>query len=320
MGERAGAASGRPSWITSPAVATLALAIPLLIGFGLLQLGRSGDPGFLQQPEFLVWSAMAGVSVAVWTGVAVGMLGTLRQVRRLYRDGRPAIDVPGLFGMYTGFALLIFAVLVLANPPGRSPLAQVPLDHVLLRTRALVALGLIAAAPIVVTLWLITERVRWWRTVLESVPEHPGACVEELRGLWRYLLRALVAASVVVSAGVVTAGAQRNALIAYDPGRWEAVFPASALALYGGVFTAAFAGVYLPALVSWRSRGQQLVRVLHPVPEDGRPSTEWLATQAALERVIGLQGAVQQRLSGVLVVLGPLLTSLLAGFVPQVVK
>jgi hypothetical protein len=131
----------------------------------------------------------------------------------------------------------------------------IPLDHYSFRIRTILAVGLAAAAPTVVTLWLIGERLRRLHPLLAEGPpiSNAGDRVEELRTLGRWSVRSLAAASMTVSLAVVVTGAFRNALLAYDHDTWEEAFPASSLLLYGAFFTVAFAAVYMPTLLTWRT-------------------------------------------------------------------
>lgn len=94
-------------------------------------------------------------------------------------------------------------------------------------------------------------------------------------------------------------------------------FPASALLLYGAFFTAAFAAVYMPTLLRWRARARQLVDAIYRTPGDGKPDETWTKGRAALEQLLGINIGIMAQLSGMLAIFGPLVTSLLAGFVPS---
>lgn len=135
--------------------------------------------------------------------------------------------------------------------------------------------------------------------------------------LWRCSVRSLAAASVAVSLAVVVTGALRNALLAYDRDPWEEAFPASSLLLYGAFFTVAFAAIYMPTLLTWRTRARQLVDAVYPTPGDGKPDETWTKGRAALEQLLGVNIGVMAQLSGMLAIFGPLAASFLTGFVPQ---
>jgi hypothetical protein len=209
---------------------------------------------------------------------------------------------------------VLFAILTLG---GRGP--TIPLDHATLRTRTILAIGLATAAPTVVTLWLVAEQLRRLQPLLTAEAALPdaGDRIDELRTLGRCSVRSLAAASVSVSLAVVLAGALRNALLAYNPEYWSEEFPASLLLLYGAFFTAAFAAVYMPALLTWRSRARQLVDAIYRIPDNGKPDEAWTTGRAALEQLLGINISVMAQLSGMLAIFGPLATSFLAGFVPQ---
>jgi hypothetical protein len=287
------------------------------LGLAIVQLGKDGDTRFTNSPEFLLWSALVAVGIAVWLAMGVGMLDTVRELAGLFRDGRPAIPVGGLFAVYAVYGAGLFAVLAFVNAG-----PALPLNHFTVRTRLILALGLLSAAPTVVTLWLVAERLRHLRPLLATaaapspLPD-PGARVEELRTLWRCSVRSLAAASVTVSFAVLMAGSLRNALLAYDRPRYAEQFPVVALLIYGSFFTVAFAAVYMPTLLSWRARARQLVDVIYRTPDDGKPDENWMKGRTTLEQLLGINIGVMAQLSGMLAIFGPLVTSFLAGFVPQ---
>jgi hypothetical protein len=201
------------SWLASPALRTLAVFLPAAAGFAIAQVDKGGDARFTNSLEFFVWSGLIAVAVAVWVAMSLSLLPTVRDLRGLFGEDGPAIPVPGLFGIYTLYAAVLYAVLTAGNRP------MIPLDHSSLWIRTVFVIGLATAAPTVVTLWLVTERLhRLHQLLAEGAPlPNAGERVEELRTLWRCSVRSLAAASVAVSIAVVLAGAMRNALLAYDP-------------------------------------------------------------------------------------------------------
>jgi hypothetical protein len=68
--------------------------------------------------------------------------------------------------------------------------------------------------------------------------------------------------------------------------------PGSALLLYGAFFTVISAAVYMPTLLTWRSRAHQLVDVVYPIPDDGRPDEGWTKGRAALEQLLDINFGV----------------------------
>jgi hypothetical protein len=301
------------SWLASPAVRTLAVFLPTAAGFAIAQVDKGGDARFTTSLEFFVWSGLIAVAVAVWVAMSLGLLPTVRELRSLFGDDGPAIPVSGLFGIYALYAAVLFAVLTAGNRP------MIPLDHFSFRIRTVFVIGLASAAPTVVALWLVAERLRRLRPLLAAgAPlSNAGERVEELRMLWRCSVRSLAAASVAVSLAVVLAGAMRNALVAYDPATWKEAFPESGLLLYGALFTVAFAAVYMPTLLTWRGRARQLVDAVYQTPVDGKPDEAWMKGRTALEQLLGINIGLMAQLSGMLAIFGPLAASFLATFVPQ---
>jgi hypothetical protein len=59
------------SWIDSPAVRTLAVFLPAAAGFAIVQVNKGGDAGFTTSGEFIVWSALIAVAVAIWVAMSL---------------------------------------------------------------------------------------------------------------------------------------------------------------------------------------------------------------------------------------------------------
>ena len=146
---------------------------------------------------------------------------------------------------------------------GQGP--TIPLDHSTLRTRTILAIGLATAAPTVVTLWLVAERLRRLQPLLTAEAPLPdaGDRVDELRTLGRCSVRSLAAASVSVSLAVLLAGAP--AALRLRPRILVGGVPGVLLLLYGA-FPAAFAAVYMPTLLTWRSRAPEQGAALEMEP------------------------------------------------------
>jgi hypothetical protein len=312
-GSSSGHTNASKGWLTSPPVRTLPLLLPAMAGFAIVQVRLGGDAKFTGSDEFLVWSGLIAVTVAVWVAMSLSLFPTVRELRSLFGNDGPAIPVRGLVGIYAMYAALLAVVFI------RWAQLTLPLGHSSFRIRAILAIGLAAGAPTIVALWLISERLRRLYPLLAgSAPlSNAGDRVEELRTLWRCSVRSLATASVAVSLAVVMLGALRNALLAYDPTTWEAAFPASTLLLYGAFFTVAFAAVYMPTLLTWRSRARQLVDAVYPIPDDGKPDEAWMKGRAALEQLVGINIGITAQLSSMLAIFGPLAASFLAGFIPQ---
>jgi hypothetical protein len=103
------------SWIDSPAVRTLAVFLPAAAGFAIVQVNKGGDASFTTSGEFIIWSALIAVAVAIWVAMSLGLLQTVRELRGLFRDRGPALPVPGLFGVYGLYAAVLFAILTLGG-------------------------------------------------------------------------------------------------------------------------------------------------------------------------------------------------------------
>jgi len=305
-------------WLTSPAVATLGFLLPAVVGYAIAQVDKGADLKFTTSDEFLAWTGSIVWGVTVWVAMSLGLLPTLQELSKLFDKEEPAIPIRGLFGLYAFYATLLLVILTRVEPTQKI-VSILPLDHFTLRIRIFLAIGLAAAAPVVVIVWLVAERLRLLKALLEppASPVDSGRHVKELQVLWRCSARSLLVASITVSVSVIQTAALRNALLAYDRNTWEQRFPASTLVFYGAFFTAAFAAVYVPALLAWRSRAQQLVDLLYQTPDNGKPDESWMKGRTLLEQLLGINTGAMASFSGLVAIFSPLATSLLTAFVPQ---
>jgi hypothetical protein len=92
----AGHTIARRSWLASPAVRMLAVLLPALAGFAIIQVDKGGDARFTTSDEFLIWSGLNAAAFAAFAAVSLGLIPTVRELRGLFGDDGPAIPVPGL--------------------------------------------------------------------------------------------------------------------------------------------------------------------------------------------------------------------------------
>ena len=283
-----------------PALVTIAT----LIGVGLVllafqaALGSGGHTAQARSPEFLAWSAAASVGVVVYAFV---FGRTVRMVRPASRASLAVSLVA--YVIVCGFVL---AALTGHGPPGG-------LDTVRLVMRPLYGVAEIAAAPSVLTVWLVHARLRQVDDTLRRA--QPEGLLTELVSAKADLGRCLAALSLIASTGLINTAVLRKAYLAQ--GMAPELFPSTTVLLYGAGLTAIVALIYVPAYLRWRDEAAELVKAVYPTPADARPSEDWANGRARLRELIGIDVPVSKTLAAAFGILAPLATSLLSVYLPE---
>jgi hypothetical protein len=304
-----------PSWLRSPAVRSFLVLLPAAAGFALFQVGKGRDSRWLTDTDdFTAWSVWVGLTFALWIALGVRSLSLIGALRALFPTAVPVIRLPVMFALAVVYAGAIGGVLVTADgPPPEAVYAPcncfLPLEpHFKVRVGVVIFLGLIAAVPSVVVLWLIAEALQWAQDLLQiDTSDSAGQRLDELRTLWGYSTATLGALSVALSAAAVVIG-----------GLWKLLsFPGRDVVLIGALLTGVFAAVYIPALLAWRSRARQLVDAVYPTPLTGKPDEDWTEGRARMMRLIGLDVGLPTRISNAVVALAPLEVAVLTWLLSQ---
>lgn len=182
------------------------------------------------------------------------------------------------------------------------------------RTNSLLLVALVAAAPMVTVVWLAHEESLNLREVMpdRSLADN----VNHLLKLWRLLVTCIGAFAVGVVAALITSGALRATQLAAHPDD-QGRFPASNVLLYGAFFAVMLTLLALPMVLTWRARARDLVRTTHPLPADGVPTDTWESERDRLEKTLHLDTGLFANPLTALTIFTPLVTSLLAAFIPQ---
>ncbi len=265
--------------------------------------------------EYRVWAALAATSLVVWV-LLVGR--TLHIALRPLRDN----DLPWSVRLQRGLApLFMYGVVLWALVLGAVPLAGIGLVDPLApelghRAFLLVTAGVLAAGPPVVGMWQTYGRLRELSMAIAGRAGGwtPSRFLAELRETWRHAQRCLAVLSILVALGTVLVGAFRNTLLA--AGYTAKELPGSVVLLYGAFFTVLSLIVYVPLFIAWRSRVTDYIDRIYPLPDDGRPSEEWMAGRARLLTLLGADITLARNLTAAAGILAPLATSVLAVFVP----
>lgn len=94
------------------------------------------------------------------------------------------------------------------------------------------------------------------------------------------------------------------------------MFDAEHVALYGALYGVIIVAIVLPLLAAWRARARAHIDSQHRV--DGKVTSEWYEDRAAHEKLLGLDVALIRNPLTALTVLTPLLTSVVATYLPSV--
>ena len=277
------------------AVATIAALAGAGVVLAIVQwaLGLGGHTATARSPEYLTWAACVSIGVVIYWHVFA------RTRRHVHAPSRTALVI-------SVAAYVLVAVLVHVLLTGRGPAGTLPTVPWVMRPLYLVAE--FCAAPAVLTLWLTRPR-------LERTPLREVGALDGLLTIRTDIGRSLTGLSIIVSSGLINTAVLRHAHVAHglDP----ALFPTTAVLAYGAALSGIVAVIYIPAFLTWRERALALIDTVYPVPEDGRPTEEWSAGRARLTELLSPEASVGKTVRAALGVLAPLLTGLLAYYLPQ---
>jgi hypothetical protein len=293
---------------------TLALACAgALVAFaGILFTLRAwyavGSPEYeevARSPEFVVWEALTSFMVVIYVVLCAWSARGLKG--QWQKTGRGAGWLLVLY-VILAFAVLVFLWFGLPKSSGPPP------ANITLVTYLAPALGVAAAAPSVLGLWLTSARLHRMSAVPEA-PPRAGGVIDDLIGSRKDLGRHLAVLSVIVSIGVVATGGYRSALLAN--GITEQQFPKEHVLLYGAFFTAVTLLIYSPVFLAWRSRALTFIDVRYPLPADGLPAEDWAAGRTRLAALLGTDATLSTNLTVAFGILAPFVTSALTVLMPK---
>jgi hypothetical protein len=265
---------------------------------------------FISSPNFRVWIAVAAFSAALWL---ILFIRGCRLLTRLDPKGDLAIDIL----LYVLFAVAI--VLALWVLQGRA--LAVPIVRWAWRTRALLALAGLAAAPWMMAVWRIHKslhqlgpRMEAVRTASADTSAETKSLMQQLSATWEDIQHVILALSLVVTPAVLTTGALRLALVPDYVSSKE--FPKLSVMLYGLFFAVFVAAAVLPMVLAYRSRARELVDYLEPVPAGGKPTSDFTASRERLEGLLHLDIGYLQSPITVLSILAPFVTAAVTALIP----
>jgi hypothetical protein len=260
---------------------------------------------YTSTPQFKVWAALIiGVVTslpAVWR-VGVDLL------RRLGLDPRRVLRsraVPALAGI-----MVVVAVAVLA---GQYSYGHRSSDYQgAFRISVIYLLGVTAATPAFVVMW---ECYRQLADDGVAGGREPGAEITRLLLLRDRLLSALTTVGLLVSAGVLATGAQRQAALA-DP-VYGGPYPPAYVLLWGLAFSALLVVNFLPAFRRLTRLAKLTIDRTLPILFPG--SGQWqdrMQERKDLADLLKVTSGTKDVISSAILVAGPLISSAFSLFLP----
>jgi hypothetical protein len=274
--------------------------------YGVLRSG--GNQVAAAAPEFWLWCALVAASAVLY---ALLFAHTLPEAR----GWRKRVDVAAWKPLT---CYLLFAAALLTFLWGRGAgIAGLQPDTALPISQVLTLLGVVAAGPAVLGLWLVYARLRRISALLTENPAESRQAADVLGDLLdcrRAIGVCLTTMAVIVTTAVVDAGAQRKAFLA--TGTPAQRFQPEVVLMYGGFFTVVSMALFIPIFVAWRGRCHRFIDAIYPLPADARPSEDWMSGRSRLAQLLGTEQTVAKTLAAAFGILAPLATSVLSVVIP----
>ena len=299
----------------APRDASMALALTFVgavVGNAIISSVSDRGNSLSDVPEFSVWARMIAAQTALWALLLPISLLTLWGIWTRY-------DVPRLKLSALHLALgTIVAGSLAVNASSWRPSVLNPYAS---RIQLLTIVGFFVAGPPIIGMWSVAAALQrvclavgqtadTWSRVDARVVEH----LMYLRSTLRRLLAILAA---IVAALTLSAGAQRNAVIAWGERFGVAVeFPAILVVLYGLLFTSVVALIYVPVYVRLESVGHAFVGKRFRVPSV-EPAADWYSGRANLMALLQLGVRPAEAFQSSFAILAPLTAGLLSVILPS---
>ena len=324
----------------SPAIVTVAVMMLLLMLYlvlwGLGEINIEGtDEAFVNSFGYRLWAAMGALSGTLWV---VLFIAGQHENRAFGKDpdveGWKSGDSRAKWLLYVLF-IILGGLLLWAIQSGTRP--PIPIGWWDPWSYALPFAFAVAAGPWVLLVWRAHEQ-------LHQVDTGSLSSIGRLTSIWSHIENSMLALSLLVTSGALTTGALRIAVTAkarpaaggkLEPFIKPEDYPASGVLLYGAFFTILLAVAVFPLVFAWRGKARCLVDRLAPVEFDLAPNdavageatddkpSKAGAGEAAddkrskLEKHLHLDAGLFQSPLTALSVITPLLTSVLAVFIPE---
>ena len=256
---------------------------------------------YTDTPEFKVWGALT-----------IGIIASLPAVWRTGHDllARLGRIPPRALRSEVAFAVVgvvvIVAAAVLAGLYARG--TGSPYYGGIERTGVVYVLAVTAAVPALIAMW------ECFRQLAHGGSTEPAE-VNRLLRLRQCLLSALTALGLLVSAGVLATGAQRQAVLA-DP-KFTSPFPSAYVLIWGLSFSALLVVCFLPAFLRLTRLANGTIDAIFPVLPPG--SEGWqnrLQERKDLADLLQVTSGAKDAVTSAILVAGPLISSAFSMFLP----
>jgi len=259
---------------------------------------------FTNTPEFKVWATLTigliAALPAVWR-VGIDLLRRLgRNPRRVLRaEAGPAV---------IGVVVVVMAA-VLSGQYARGTVT--PYYGETVRIAVVYVLAVAAAVPPLMAMWECYRQL-----ARHATDGQDGAAgVTRLLVLRECLLSALTTVGLLVSAGVLATGAQRQAALA--DAKFSAPYPSAYVLIWGLAFSALLVVNFLPAFRRLGRRANATIDGLLPVLPPGADGWQnRLQERTDLAGLLQVTGGVKDVLTSTVLVAGPLISSAFSMFLP----
>jgi hypothetical protein len=305
------------------------LALGILFGVVAL-LGFAQSTGSRQSRlltasvPWLVWKVVGALAIVAFIALFLVAI-------QILRNG-PDWGLTGSAGrsrnylVAAAFVVALIALLILVS--GGS--ADIPVNGLVIRTRAVLFAGMLAVIPWLALVWLAQAECHDLRAALTSPPGKldaevgaagaggtiPTALNARLLQLWKLLTTCVTAFAVAVVAAIVNSGALRASFLNAHPAR-SADFPPSNVLFYGAFFAVILSVITIPLVAAWRGCAATAVERTCPLPPDGQPTDDWVSARERLEKLLHLDVPLLRNPLTALSIFVPLITAALAAFIPQ---
>lgn len=260
---------------------------------------------FVQSLPWITWKAVAALCACVAGSLLITGIAHLRSLRAAHPGRYVLAAVAFAFGV-------AFVISSVASGQGQ----LLPVNHFEWRTRALLILAAAAAVPWIASVWLIHLAVRDTKQdMLGGGLDVAKPKLEGLSELWRQISAAVVAFAAFVGIALLPTGALRSAAKAHQI--YSAEPTQTTVLLYGAFFAVALTAVTLPLIGSWRTAGRILVDKVEPVASTDDLTEERVERRATLQAYLGLDKGILRSPLTAVSVLTPLITAVLATFIPE---
>lgn len=283
-------------------------ALFAVLGAALIFTGDNATAGsrfYTSTPQFKVWAALIiGVVAslpAVWR-VGVDLL------RRLGLDPRRVLRsraVPALVCV-----ALVVAVAVLAGQYARGSGSS--LYGGAARVGVIYFLGITASVPAFLAIWECYFELGDGR---RTTVNHVDVAVHRLLLLRECLLSALTTVGLLVSAGVLATGAERQAALAAP--KYAGPYPSAYVLIWGLGFSALLVVNFIPAFRRLTQRANAIINSTLPILPPG--TGQWqarLQERKDLAELLKVTSGAKDVITSAVLVAGPLISSAFSLFLP----